>query len=364
MVFLSAIEVSCIKISRMRSSKFEIIADQPSFIIAEISGNHNGELNTALELIESAARCGAQAVKFQTYTADTLSLDSENDFFTIDKNSPWAEYGSQFKLYKKAHTPWDWFPELFDHARDCNLIPFSSPFDETAVEFLESLSAQIYKVASPEINHIPLLQAIAKTKKPIILSLGVASQHDLKLAVRTIRELSDSQIIVLQCDTAYPSRPENANLNLLPTLRKEFNCIVGISDHTTDSSLVSVAIGAGAKVFEKHLRLEGQESVDDFFSLNESQFIEYVKQVRDAEKSLGISSFRYEESSQYRRFNTRSIFASKHIKRGEIFTNKNIKVVRPGLGLSPLYFNDLLGKRANRDIEFANPLTELDLDHE
>lgn len=331
-----------------------------AFVVAEISGNHGGNLDIAKELILAAAQSGADAVKFQTYTADTLSIDSKNLYFKIPENSPWESFGNQYALYKESYTPWSWFPELYSTAKDLGLVPFSSPFDVSAVDFLEELDTLLYKIASPEINHIPLVQRIAETGKPIILSLGVASQEDVVDAVHEIRKYHN-EFVLLQCETKYPAAPENSNLALLQRLRHDFNCIVGLSDHTTSAEIVPTAIGAGAKVFEKHLKSDMQKSADGFFSINNSDFTRYVNEIRRAETYLGRSEYRFLKHDSYRMQNTRSIFASAEIQRGDIFSHDNIKVVRPGIGLHPRYLHQLLGTISKRNIAFGDPLSEVDL---
>lgn len=333
----------------------------PAFVAAEISGNHGGSLRDAIDLIRHVSASGAQGVKFQTYTAETLSINVKNQYFKLPPDSPWKHLGNQYELYKRAYTPWEWFPELFSYARELNLIPFSSPFDESAVDFLEQLGCPIYKVASPEINHIPLITRLAKTGKPIIMSLGVASHKDVSLAVEVIRENSSSEMILLQCETKYPASPYDANLKLLRKLQNEFQCIVGISDHTLGHELVDVAVGAGAKFFEKHIKHRDKRTVDDFFSADPDQFKSYVLQIRKAERVLGKELFRFDREDPYRLRNSRSIFAFQDIAKGDIFTEKNIKIVRPGLGLDPMKFNDLVGKVAKRNIKKGEPLIESDL---
>ena len=344
----------------MRLDDLKIGINFPAFVAAEISGNHGGSLSYALDLIGLASASGAQGVKFQTYTADTLSIDSNKQYFQLPSNSPWKDSENHYQLYKKAHTPWEWLPKLFEHSRKLNIIPFSSPFDESAVEFLEQLDCPMYKVASPEINHVPLLRRLAKTNKPIILSLGVASESDVSLAVEEIRKISKSEIVILQCETKYPAEPYRANLKLLWRLEKDYDCVVGISDHTIGSELVDVAIGAGSKFFEKHIKLAGKSTVDDFFSADPDEFKKYVWRIRNAESMLGEAIFRHQKDDEFRRSNSRSIFACQDINKGHIFTESNVKIVRPGYGLEPIRLYDLIGKFANRDIERGEPITEFD----
>ena len=333
-------------------------SELPALVVAEISANHGGSLEKALDLVRAAAQSGAQAVKFQTFIPESLSIDSTSQFFKLEPNSPWSDFDSTFDLYAEARTPYAWFPELFAFSRALGLIPFSSPFDLAAIDLLEDLNCPIYKVASPEINHEPLIEEIAKTGKPVVFSLGVASRADLVLALKSFRKLSDAAVTVLQCDTAYPASPLKANLKLMQVLREEFGVTVGVSDHTIGSEVVPVAVGAGSTMFEKHLGLENQETVDSHFSATPEQFADYVLAVRRAETVFGVANFRGDIDPSFREKNTRSIFASRDIATGEKLSEENLRIVRPGFGLEPGKIRMVVGRRALADIPQGCPILE------
>lgn len=333
-----------------------------AFVVAEVSGNHDGKLENAIKLIHAAKEAGAQAVKFQTYTADSLSINVDNLHFNISQNSIWREFRNTHDLYTKASTPMDWLPILFEEARKIQILPFSSPFDEKSVEILEELNCEIYKVASPEINHYPLIKRIAKTGKPTIFSLGVAPESVLEKAIRTFNEFSNSNFALLQCDTRYPAEERFANIGLLPYLQRKFDCVVGISDHTTNSKVVEVAIGAGAKIFEKHIKLSADIGIDREFSLTPSEFKTYVSRIRDAELILGDPKFRYSEKDKFYLQNSRSIYASNSIEIGQQFSSENVRIVRPGYGLDSSKIDLLLSRKSKRRINKGDPITMLDLD--
>lgn len=324
--------------------------DQQTWIVAEVSANHNQDFHSAILLVEAAAHAGADAVKFQTYTADTISLDSQAPDFILPSDSPWKKFGNYYSLYQDASTPWEWHRELFEHARRLNLIPFSSPFDETAVEFLEELSCPIYKVASPEIRHIPLIKKIAKTGKPIIFSLGTSTLEDFELAISSFRSLSDSHIGVLQCDTRYPAEFARANLNLLSKLSDRYNVIPGYSDHTLGNVAAIVAVSKGAKIVEKHISLKGVESVDDFFSLDEEMFSNFVSDIRNAESTFGSNDFRKFEEVDGGNRSHRSIYPIRKIEKGMQVGTDDIRVIRPGFSLHPKFLTEIIGRRAIRDL--------------
>jgi N-acetylneuraminate synthase/pseudaminic acid synthase len=259
-----------------------------AFVVAEMSANHSGKIETALEIVRAAKRSGADALKLQTYTADTITINSNKEDFLIHKNSPWHNYKNLWSLYNFAHTPWDWHEEIFNEAKRIGLEVFSSPFDETAVDFLEKLNVPVYKIASPEITNIPLLEKVAKTGKPIILSSGLSSFSDLELAVKIIKTKGNSDICVLKCTTAYPCPPEEANLLTIKDISKKLGVISGISDHTLGSAAPIASVVLGGKIIEKHIILNNsEETADSFFSMNEDEFTKMVKDVRFIEKALG-----------------------------------------------------------------------------
>lgn len=338
-----------------------ISEEEPAFVVAEISANHSGKKETCISLIDIAAAAGANAVKFQTYRADTITLASEMKDFTIPSDSPWATYGNLYNLYSEASTPWEWHSDLFQYAKSKNLIAFSSAFDETALDFLDTLDCPLHKLASPEINHIPLIAKMAKSGKPILISLGVASRRDLDLALQTIKENGNPEVVIMQCDTSYPAEISNANIRQISRIKQDYQCITGYSDHTTTSLTAILAAGLGAKVFEKHLTQGSSEgAIDAFFSASESTFREYVKDLRFAEAALGKSHFRSADNESSHR-SKRSIYPKKNIQKGSIFTIDNVGVFRPGLSLAPEKFDWLIGKLAARDIRAGERLSEIDV---
>ena len=330
----------------------------PAFIIAEMSANHGGSIDTALEIVRAAKRAGADAIKLQTYTADTITINSNNEEFLIPESSPWHSYGNLWNLYDSAHTPWIWHKNIFNEARKLDLEVFSSPFDESAVDFLEELNVQAYKIASPEITNIPLIEKVSKTGKPIILSSGLSNFIDLDLAVKTIRKHGNNDICVLKCTTAYPCPAEEANLLTIPDISKTFGVLSGISDHTLGSSAPIASVVLGGSIIEKHIILNNSPvTADSFFSMKEDDFKKMSMDVRFIEKALGKVSYEISNSALPSLKNRSSLYVSKKIKQGDLFTNKNISAVRPGLGLHPKHFNEILGKIANKDLNAGQKLT-------
>jgi len=328
---------------------------EPVFIIAEISCNHLQNKEYALKLIEEAKKAGADAVKFQTYTPDTITINCNNEYFQL-KDTIW-EGKNLYELYQEAYTPWDWFPELFEKAKEEGLICLSTPFDETAVDLLEELNVPVYKIASFEINHIPLLKKVARTKKPIIISTGIAGVEDIELALETIRKEGNNQIILLKCTSAYPAPLDEMNLKTMQDMEKRFNVMSGLSDHTSGIIAPIVATSLGAKVIEKHFILDRKEGGHDAkFSIEPEEFKEMVQGIRDAEKIIGKINYEKGEETKKHTFVKRSIFVVKDVKEGEIFTNENIKVIRPGHGLEPKYYEEILGKKSKQNIKFGTPM--------
>ncbi len=327
---------------------------QPVFIVAEMSGNHNQDIKRALKIIDAAADAGADAVKLQTYTADTMTIDSDAPDFVLT----WKGKKQTFhNLYRDAYTPWKWHKKLFAHANKRGLICFSTPFDETAVTFLQRLNAPVYKVASFEVVDIPLLEAIGKTKKPVIMSRGMATLEELVLAVKTLRKFGTNDIVLLQCVSSYPARPEDMHLLNIPDLRKRFGVVVGLSDHTlgNDSAIASVALGA--RVIEKHMTLKRADGgPDSIFSLEPEEFAALVRSVRTVEAAMGKPSYKQSADEKKMVIFRRSLFVVKDMKKGECFTRENVRSVRPGAGMAPKYYRAVLGKRAARNIAFATPL--------
>lgn len=326
------------------------------FIIAELSANHGGQLEIAKETVRAAKRAGADAIKLQTYTADTITLNVKNDLFKIKQGTHWdGQY--LYDLYADASLSWDWHKPLFDVAKEEGLICFSSPFDKTAVDFLETLNVPAYKIASFEITDIPLIDYVASKKKPIIISTGIASLEDIELALETCRKAGNNDITLLQCTSEYPAVPEHANLLMIPDLKKRFNVKVGLSDHTMGIEAPVIATALGAKVIEKHFILNRNiESADAHFSLDETEFKQMVDAVRLAEKMLGKVNYELTDKKLKSREFSRSLFVAEDLKKGEMFTEKNVRSVRPAFGLHTKYLKDVLGKKAKSDIEKGTPL--------
>ena len=336
--------------------------DCPPFVIAEMSGNHNQSLERALEIVEAAAVSGAHAIKLQTYTAETITLDVRGgDFDITDPNSLWVGKNLH-DLYQKAHTPWDWHAPIMQRARDLGLICFSSPFDESAVDFLEGLDVPAYKIASFENNHLPLIAKAASTGKPLIISTGMASLGELEQAVATAREAGCRDLILLKCTSTYPASPENTNIRTIPHLRELFGCEVGLSDHTMGVGVAVGAVALGATVVEKHFTLSRAEGgVDSAFSLEPPELSALVQETVRAWQALG--QVRYgptkaeENSLAYRR----SIYVASNIQAGDTFTADNLRIVRPGRGASPDLLPLLLGRTSPRDFPLGYPLNLEDL---
>ena len=326
------------------------------FIIAELSANHNGKLETAIKTIKAAKKAGADAIKLQTYTADTLTLNCNDGDFIIKGGTLW-DGNKLFDLYKKAFTPWEWHDELYKVAKEQNLLCFSTPFDKSAVDFLEKLNNPIYKIASFEITDIELIKYTASKGKPIIMSTGVASYKDIELAVKTCRNVGNNDITLLKCTSSYPAPIEEANLIMMNQFAKDFDVNVGLSDHTLGITLPIVATTMGAKVIEKHFIINKSiGGPDSAFSLDKEEFSEMVKSVREAEKSIGNNSYKLTQKQKSGKQFTRSLYVSKDIKKGEVFTEKNIKSVRPGFGLHPKYYNLILGKKSKKKLSFGDRL--------
>ncbi|MFD2999156.1 pseudaminic acid synthase [Pontibacter toksunensis] len=324
------------------------------FIIAEMSGNHNQSLERALAIVDAAADAGADAIKLQTYTADTMTLPGA---FTIqDEDSLWK--GRElYDLYQEAYTPWDWHKAIFERARECGLIAFSSPFDETAVDFLEELGAQVYKIASFENTDHPLLKKVAATGKPVIMSTGAATIAELDEAVRILRNAGSTELILLKCTSTYPSSPENTNIRTIPHMLELFKVQVGLSDHTMGVGAAVAAVALGATVVEKHFTLSRAEGgVDSAFSLEPHELQSLVVESERAWQALGYVQYGVQRAEEKSRLFKRSVYAAQDIKAGDTFSKKNISVIRPGLGLAPKHFEELLGKIAPKDIQAGTPL--------
>lgn len=338
--------------------EYRIGPNHPPFIIAEMSANHNQSLSKALQLVESAAHAGAHAIKLQTYTADTMTLDiEEGDFVIDDTGSLWSGY-SLYRLYQEAHTPWEWHEEIMDRCREYGLIFFSTPFDDSAVDFLESLDVPCYKIASFENVDIPLIQKVAGRGKPLIISTGMASVAELSETVQAATDAGCDQLILLKCTSTYPASPDNSNLLTIPHMKDLFDCHVGLSDHTPGIGAALAGIALGAVAVEKHLTLSRADGgVDSAFSLEPDEFRSLVKESEACWRSIGKVSYgptRDEEGSLKFR---RSLYVVKDMKQGEIFSHDNIRSIRPGFGLPPRYLNMVIGKRASRDVKRGTRLT-------
>lgn len=334
------------------------ISEFKPYLVAEISANHGGSILNAKKLIKMAKMYGADAVKLQTYTPQTITLNSSRSEFKI-KNGLWRNY-TLWDLFTKAQTPFEWHKELFDYAKRIKIVCFSTPFDETAVDLLESLRCPFYKVASFEINHIPLIKKIAQTKKPVIISTGMANIKEIDLAYKTAKKNGASEIIILYCVSNYPSKISDFNFNNIRVLKERYNCKIGFSDHSTDNKVVAAAIAAGAEIIEKHIALKGKKiGFDEAFSSKGKELKNYVETINETSLLMGKKYFfrngSEKESLKFRR----SIYATSQIKKGERFSKKNIKVVRPGLGIQPIYFEKLIGKQSPFNIDGETPLKKL-----
>jgi len=330
----------------------------PTFVVAEMSGNHNGSLERALEIVRSAKRAGADAIKLQTYTADSITLKCDADDFRLPSDSPWTDHTTLWDLYDKAHTPWEWHADIFREARKLGIDVFSSPFDESAVDLLENLNVPAYKIASPEITHIPLLEKVARTGKPIVVSTGVADLNDIELALATLRKAGATDIILLKCTTAYPAPIEESNLLTISDMISRFGVLAGLSDHTIGTATAIASVALGASFIEKHFNLDDeQETVDSFFSSGEQEFTQMVQDIRLVEKSLGKRSYEITSTAKANLRGRRSLYISAPIKAGEVFTESNIKSVRPSFGLHPKYFKEVIGREAKCDLELGQRLS-------
>lgn len=332
-------------------------AEHPPFVIAEMSGNHNQSLDRALAIVDAAADSGAHAIKLQTYTADTMTLDKRGGSFEIsDPDSLWSGQNLH-DLYKKAYTPWEWHKPIMDRARDHGLICFSSPFDESAVDFLEDLGAPAYKIASFENNHLPLIYKAAATGKPLIISTGMASLAELEQAVSTARSAGCRQLILLKCTSTYPATPINTNIRTIPHMRELFNTEVGLSDHTMGIGVAVASVAMGATVIEKHFTLARADGgVDSEFSLEPAELNSLVIQSESAWQSLGQVSYGPTQAESKSMVFRRSIYVATDIAEGDLFTEANLRIVRPGDGAPPWLLSQLLGRTSRRQFSAGTPL--------
>lgn len=330
------------------------------FIIAELSANHNGSIETAIETIKAAKRAGADAIKFQTYTADTITLNCTKEDFLIKGGTIW-DGQNLYQLYQEAYTPWEWHAQLFEVARQEGLVCFSSPFDHTAVDFLETLDCPIYKIASFEITDIPLIHYVASKGKPVIISTGIAEYEDIERAVETCRNAGNNDITLLKCTSSYPAPIEEANLVMMQQFARDFEVKVGLSDHTMGSTVPIVATALGATVIEKHFILDRSiGGPDASFSMNEQEFTEMVSAIRSAASALGKVDYALTPKQAAGKAFSRSLYVAETIKKGDVVSSKNIRSVRPGFSLHPKYYQSLLGKTALKDFELGDRIHEDD----
>lgn len=335
---------------------FALGGDKGCFIIAELSANHNGSLDVAIETIRAAKRAGADAIKLQTYRPDTITIDCDNEYFQIDQGTLW-DGKTLFQLYGEAFTPWEWHEKLFEVAEEEGLICFSSPFDFTAVDLLEGFNVPAHKIASFEIQDIPLIKYAASKGKPMIISTGIATQEDIQLAIDACKSAGNEDIVILKCTSAYPAPLELAHLTTIPDIAERFGVQVGFSDHTYGHLAPCIAVTLGAKVLEKHFILNKEIGGPDAdFSLDEGEFKAMVDAVRDTEKMLGTPNYQISEKVQKNRKFARSLFVVEDVEEGELISEKNVRSIRPGYGLHPKHFEEVMGKRFTTAVKRGTPL--------
>ena len=332
--------------------------NHPPFVIAEMSGNHNQSLERALDIVEAAAAAGAHAVKLQTYTAETMTLAIKSDeFFITDETSPWKG-NSLHDLYTHAHTPWEWHAPIMTRANELGMSCFSSPFDASAVDFLESLNVPAYKIASFENVDLPLIRKVARTGKPMIISTGMATAGEIDEAVRSAREAGCRDLVLLKCTSTYPATPENTNVSTIPNMRGLFGCEIGLSDHTMGIGVSVAAVALGASVIEKHFTLRRADGgVDSGFSLEPEELLALVVETERAWQALGSVSYGPSEAEKKSLVFRRSIYIVENMKAGEVLTESNFRCIRPGYGLSPKHYETLLGRRVNQDVPMGTPMS-------
>ncbi|MDE7445514.1 MAG: pseudaminic acid synthase [Lachnospiraceae bacterium] len=328
----------------------------PVFIVAELSANHNQDYGRAVEILHAAKEAGADAVKLQTYTADTITIDCDDPCFQIKEGTIW-DGTTLYKLYEQAYTPWEWQPKLKEEADKLGIECFSSPFDFTSVDFLEEMKVPAYKIASYEINDIPLIRKIAKLHKPMIFATGIAYPEDIERALSVCSEEGNEDILLLKCVSSYPTPYEDVNLNVIPTLSKTYDCLVGISDHTMGSIVSASSVALGVKMVEKHLTLRRSDGgPDGAFSMEPEEFSKMVKDIRIMEKALGSKEYRLTPTQELEHGGSRSLFVVKDISKGEELTCENIRSIRPGNGLHTMYYEEVLGKKAKTFLRKGTPL--------
>lgn len=345
----------------MKIGSHKITNNSKVFIIAELSANHNGNIETAIETIRAAKRAGADCIKLQTYTADTITIDSDKNDFLI-KGTIW-DGRKLHSLYKEAYTPWHWHKKLMEVAKEEDLICFSSPFDKSAVDFLESLNVPAYKIASFEITDIPLIEYTASKGKPIIISTGIAEEEDIQLAIDTCKKVGNNDIALLKCTSSYPAPINEANMCMVKDFSEKYNVVTGLSDHTIGATVPIVATCFGAKIIEKHFILDRSiGGADASFSMNEKEFKSMVASVREAEKAIGKIDYKLTEKQLKGKDFSRSLYVVENIEKGNPITERNIRSIRPGFGLHPKYYNKVLGKKVKRNLEKGDRLKLIDLE--
>lgn len=331
------------------------ISNQRVFIVAEISANHGQNFARAIAMIKKAKECGADAVKFQAYTPDTLTINADNKYFRI-KHPQWGGQ-TLYELYKKAYTPWKWFKKLKKVAEDSGILFFATAFDKTSVDFLEELNVRIHKISSFELVDLPLIEYVAKTRKPLILSTGMATISEIEAAVNTAKRAGAKEIILLKCVSNYPARPEEMNLRAISYIKELFDCSVGFSDHSLGIGASICAVALGADVIEKHFTLSRKiKTEDNFFSIEPNELKELVENVRIVEKAIGKAQYKLTEDEKKSRIYRRSLFVVEDIKKGQVFSSENVKSIRPAYGLKPKYISRVLGKKVKRNIKKGTPL--------
>ncbi|SHD76654.1 pseudaminic acid synthase [Schnuerera ultunensis] len=326
------------------------------YIVAEISANHGHDIGVAKNTIKAAKEAGADAVKIQTYTADTITMDCDNEYFQIKQGTLW-DGTTLYKLYQEAYTPWEWHEELFNYARDIGITIFSSPFDKTAVDLLENLNTPAYKIASFEITDIPLIEYIASKGKPVIISTGIATIGEIKEAINTCKKVGNHNIILLKCTSSYPAPYEDMNLLTIPNMKNTFGVDIGLSDHSIGSTVALGAVALGAKMIEKHIILDRSIGGPDAeFSMEIDEFKSMIKEIRNLEKALGKVNYDLDEKTVKNRVFSRSLFFTEDIKVGGIITERNMRSIRPGYGLHPRHYYEILGKKVKKDVEKGTPV--------
>jgi pseudaminic acid synthase len=342
----------------MKIGKHNIGPNDPVFIIAELSANHNGDLDTAIATIKAAKRAGADCIKLQTYTADTITINSHNEDFKLSQGTIWdGKY--LYDLYKEAYTPWEWHEVLFQTAREEGLECFSSPFDPKSVDLLESLNAPAYKIASFEITDLPLIELVASKGKPVIISTGIATEEDIEMAIESCHKMGNFDIALLKCTSSYPAPIKEANMIMIKDFVEKYNIIAGLSDHTIGEIVPVVATSLGAKIIEKHFIIDRSiGGPDASFSMNEEEFTKMVQSVRAAEEAIGEINYSLTDKQITGRNFSRSLYIVENLKQGDLLTRMNVKSIRPGFGMHPKYYSEILGLRVNRDVSAGTRMSD------